>query len=359
MAHFCTKCGTAYVPGARFCDECGKAVNAAAAAPAPAVPARPAGVQRRHLILVGGALAVLIVAGGALAWLLAPEAASASSFSRAIDTHLAADEAVRDKLLCLTNLPYQKEEIRVASYDTSTRQWLDILVRSGLYSAPVEQSSGGWVAQSQFVYALAAPGKAALRGDKLCVAKGLKVSKVSGYDQVRDLGAQQVAMAKATLALTDEAAWFAKSADRALILQRLPDGDLEVRLPLALVDKQWQVIDEAQMSQAAMTGALGKAPAGQGAGMLDKLKSAFRFGGHPAVGKWQAAMGNVLEFTSDSVINNGTSTKATFTTKGNTVTITPEGAGEAAMDIIVSDDGSTAQISMGGMRVTTLRRMRD
>lgn len=354
MAHFCTKCGTAYVPGARFCDECGKAVNAAAAA-----PARPAGVQRRHLILAGGALAVVIVAGGALAWLLAPEAASASSFSRAIDTHLAADEAVRDKLLCLTNLPYQKEEIRVASYDSSTRQWLDILVRSGLYSAPVEQSSGGWVAQSQFVYALAAPGKAALRGDKLCVAKGVKVAKVSGYDQVRDLGAQHVAMAKATLALTDEAAWFAKSADRALILQRLPDGDLEVRLPLALVDKQWQVIDEAQMSQAAMTGALGKAPAGQGAGMLDKLKSAFRFGGHPAVGKWQAAMGNVLEFTSDSVINNGTSTKATFTTKGNTVTIAPEGAGEAAMDIIVSDDGSTAQISMGGMRVTTLRRMRD
>ena len=359
MAHFCTKCGTAYAPGARFCDECGNTLPAAAAAaPAPASPVG-AGVQRRHVMLAGGVLAAVIVAGGALSWLLAPEAASASSFSRAIDAHLAADEAARDKLLCLTNLPYQKEEIRVAAYDSSTRQWLDILVRSGLYAAPVEQSSGGWVAQSQFVYALAAPGKAALRGDKLCVAKGVKVAKVSGYDQVRDLGAQHVAMAKATLALTDEAAWVAKSADRALILQRLPDGDLEVRLPLALVDKQWQVIDEAQMSQAAMTGVIGKAPTVQGAGMLDKLKSAFRFGGHPAVGKWQAAMGNVLEFTSDSVINNGTSTKATFTTKGNTVTITPEGAGDAAMDIIVSDDGSTAQISMGGMRVTTLRRMRD
>ncbi|MED5617505.1 zinc ribbon domain-containing protein [Janthinobacterium sp. P210005] len=362
MAHFCTQCGTAHVPGARFCDECGKAVNAApspAPAPAPVAPVKPAGVQRRHLLLAGGVLAVVVVAGGALAWLLAPEAASSSSFSRAIDAHLAADEAARDKLLCLANLPYQKEEIRVASYDSSTRQWLDILVRSGLYNTPVEQSSGGWVAQSQFVYALAAPGKAALRGDKLCVAKGVKVAKVSGYDQVRDLGEQQVAMAKATLALTDEAAWFAKSPDRALILQRLPDGDLEVRLPLALVDKQWQVIDQAQMSQAAMTGVMGKARAGQGAGMLDKLKSVFSFGGHPAVGKWQAAMGNVLEFTRDSVINNGTSTKATFTTNGNTVTIAPEGAGETAMDIIVSDDGNTAQISMGGMRVTTLRRMRD
>ena len=366
MAHFCTKCGTAHTPDARFCDECGKAVNAAPApAPAPVPASAPAatpvlsGVKRRHILIAGGALAVVIVAGGALAWLLAPEAASAGSFSRAIDAHLAADGAARDKLLCLTNLPYQKEEIRVASYDSSTRQWLDILVRSGLYAAPVEQGSGGWVAQSQFVYALAAPGKAALRGDKLCVAKGVKVAKVSGYDQVRDLGAQHVAMAKATLTLTDEAAWFATSPDRALILQRLPDGDLEVRLPMALVDKQWQVIDEAQMSQAAMTGALGKASAVQGAGMLDKLKSAFSFGAHPAVGKWQAAMGNVLEFTRDSVINNGTSTKATFTTNGNTVTITPQGAGDAAMDIIVSDDGSTAQISMGGMRVTTLRRVRD
>ncbi|UQV46440.1 hypothetical protein KIV45_05510 [Janthinobacterium lividum] len=329
MAHFCTKCGTAYVPGARFCDECGKALNAVPSpgpAPVPVAPAKPAGagVQRRHLILAGGVLAVLIVAGGALAWLLAPEAASASSFSRAIDAHLAADEAARDKLLCLTNLPYQKEEIRVASYDSSTRQWLDILVRSGLYNAPVEQGSGGWLAQSQFVYVLAAPGKAALRGDKLCVAKGVKVAKVSGYDQVRDLGAQHVAMAKATLALTDEAAWLAKSADRALILQRLPHSDLEVQLPLALVDKQWQVIDEAQMSQAAMSGALGKASAVQGAGMLDKLKSVFSFGGHPLVGKWKSSTGAVLEFTQDSMIENGRTTKATFATEGNVVTIVSE-----------------------------------
>ncbi|AQR66984.1 hypothetical protein BZG29_00390 [Janthinobacterium sp. LM6] len=364
MAHFCTKCGTAYVPGARFCDECGKAVNAApspapAPVPAPVASAKPAGVQRRHLILAGGALAVLIVAGGALAWLLAPEAASAGSFSRAIDAHLAADEAARDKLLCLANLPYQKEEIRVASYDSSTRQWLDILVRSGLYSAPVEQGSGGWVAQSQFVYALAAPGKAALRGDKLCVAKGVKVAKVSGYDQVRDLGEQQVAMAKATLALTDEAAWFAKSPDRALILQRLPDGDLEVRLPLALVDKQWQVIDQAQMSQAAMTGVMGKAPAAQGAGMLDKLKSVFSFGGHPLVGKWKGSTGEILEFTKDSIIENGNASTATFATEGNVVTIVSEEGGGMAMQISLSNSNNVATLTVGGMPVAVLQRVRD
>ncbi len=187
-------------------------------------------MQRRHVIIAGGVLAVVIVAGGALAWLLAPEAASASSFSRAIDAHLTADEAARDKLLCLTNLPYQKEEIRVASYDSSTRQWLDILVRSGLYAAPVEQSSGGWLAQPQFVYALAAPGKAALRGDKLCVAKGVKVAKVSGYEQVREMGGQQVAMATAKLALTDEAAWFSAIAgprtDPATLAARRPGSGI-------------------------------------------------------------------------------------------------------------------------------------
>jgi hypothetical protein len=306
---------------------------------------------------------VVIVAGGALAWLLAPEAASASSFSRAIDAHLTADEAARDKLLCLTNLPYQKEEIRVASYDSSTRQWLDILVRSGLYAAPVEQSSGGWVAQSQFVYALAAPGKAALRGDKLCVAKGMKVAKVSGYEQVREMGGQQVAMATATLALTDEAVWFSASPDRALILQRLPHGDLEVQLPLALVDKQWQVTDRAQLQQAAMSmamaGALGNASATQGPGMLDKLKSMFSFGGHPLVGKWKSSTGQVLEFTKDSMIENGKTTKATFATEGNVVTIISEEGGGMAAQISLSNSNNTAMLTVGGMPIAAMQRVRD
>ncbi|WP_219118051.1 zinc ribbon domain-containing protein [Janthinobacterium sp. UMAB-56] len=360
MAHFCTKCGTAYAPGARFCDECGNTLPAAAAAPAPASPVG-AGVKRRHVMIAGGVLAVVIVAGGALAWLLAPEAASASSFSRAIDAHLTSDEAARDKLLCLSNLPYQKEEIRVASYDSSTRQWLDILVRNGLYNAPVEQGSGGWLAQSQFVYALAAPGKAALRGDKLCVAKGVKVAKVSGYEQVREMGGQQVAMATATLALTDEAAWLATSADRAQILQRLPHGDLEVQLPLALVDKRWQVTDRAQLQQAAMlmAGAMRQASGAQGAGMLDKLKSVFRFGGHPLVGKWKSPMGGVLEFTRDSIIEGDKVSKGTFSTEGNVVTLTPEDAGGIAMQISLSNDNNTATLAVGGMPVAVLQRMRD
>nr|WP_314606989.1 hypothetical protein [uncultured Janthinobacterium sp.] len=367
MAQFCKQCGTAHTPDARFCDECGKAVNAASSpspAPAPAAPAKPAGagVQRRHVMIAGGVLAVVIVAGGALAWLLAPEAASAGSFSRTIDAHLAADEAARDKLLCLSNLPYQKEEIRVASYDSSTRQWLDILVRGGLYNAPVEQSSGGWIAQSQFVYALAAPGKAALRGDKLCVAKGVKVASVSGYEQVRDMGGQQVAMATAKLALTDEAAWLAKSPDRALILQRLPHGDLEVQLPLALVDKQWQVTDRAQMHEAAMAmaGAMRNASGAQGAGMLDKLKSLFRFGGHPLVGKWKTSAGEVLEFTRDSMIDeHGKASKATFTAEGNVVTILSEERGGMPMQVSLSNSNNTATLMLGGLRIAVLQRVRD
>lgn len=369
MAQFCKKCGTAHTPDARFCDECGNAVNAAAApAPAPAPAQVPmqapalSGVKRRHVILAGGVLAVVIVAGGALAWLLAPEAASASSFGRAIDAHLAADEAARDKLICLTNLPYQKEEIRVASYDTSTRQWLDALVRSGLYTGPVEQSSGGWIAQSQFVYALAAPGKAALRGDKLCLAKGVKVSKVSGYEQVREIGGQPVAMATATLVLTDEAAWLAKSADRAVILQRLPQSDLEVRLPLALVDKQWQVTDRAQLNQAAMAmaGAMGNASGAQGPGMLDKLKGLFSFGGHPLVGKWKSATGEVLEFTKDTMIDeHGNASQATFASEGNVVTVVSEERGGVAMQISLSNSNNTATLLLGGMPIAVLQRVRD
>ena len=168
-------------------------------------------------------------------------------------------------------------------------------------------------------------------------------------------------MAKATLTLTDEAAWFAKSADRALILQRLPDGDLEVRLPLALVDKQWQVTDRAQLQQAtmAMAGAMRQASGAQGAGMLDKLKGLFSFGGHPLQGKWKAPMGGVLEFTRDSVIENDKVSKGTFATEGNVVTFAPEGAGGMAMQISLSNSNNTATLSIGGMPVAVLQRVRD
>ena len=68
MAQFCKQCGTAHAPDARFCDECGKAVNAAPApSPAPAPAATPAlsGVKRRHIVIAGGVLAVVVVAAEA------------------------------------------------------------------------------------------------------------------------------------------------------------------------------------------------------------------------------------------------------------------------------------------------------
>jgi hypothetical protein len=143
----------------------------------------------------------------------------------------------------------------------------------------------------------------------------------------------------------------------------LPHGDLEVELPLALVDKQWQVTDRAQLQQAAMSmamaGALGNASATQGPGMLDKLKGLFSFGGHPLVGKWKAPMGGVLEFTRDSVIENAKASKGTFTTDGNVVTFAPEGAGGMAMQISLSNSNNTATLSIGGMPITVLQRVRD
>lgn len=362
MAHFCTKCGTVYSPGARFCDECGNTLPAAApAAASPAAPAKPAptGVKRRHAVLAGGVLAALIVAGGALAWLLAPEAASASSFSRAIEAHLNTDTSARDKLICLSNLPYQKEEIRVASYDSGTRQWLDVLVRSGLYSGPVEQATGGWLSQSQFVYTIAAPGKAAVHDGKLCLARGLKVASVSGYEQVREVGGQKVAMATAKLALTDEAAWLSASPERASILQHLPQADLEVDMPLVLIDKKWQVAEHGQVNSFAMAAAMDNSPVAQGMGVLQKLKNAFSFGAHPLVGKWTSGGNEFLEFTSDSVIEKKRVTKATFNTDGNVVTIVVEGEHRAEMVAKLSNNNNTAQLFVGGMLVAIVQRVQD
>jgi hypothetical protein len=67
----------------------------------------------------------------------------------------------------------------------------------------------------------------------------------------------------------------------------------------------------------------------------------------------------VLEFTRDSVIENAKASKGTFTTEGNVVTFAPESAGGMAMQIRLSNSNNTATLSIGGMPITVLQRVRD
>ena len=390
MAHFCTKCGTPSNAEARFCDNCGAPLAAASVGPVPAtvqplppvgsdstVAARPA-MSRRSLGLIGGAVAVLVVAGGLLAWMLSPEAPSQASFTRAIERHFAANPAARDQLVCFNNLPYKTDPIRAEEYDQRTRGWLDTLVRAGVYSAPRTESSGGFFRQTQYVYQLTDTGRAAVRDNRLCIAGGVHVVSVTGFDQVQKNGDRSTAIGRASLEPVQEAPWLSKSSERAAIMQRLAGSGMTGNFPLALVDKKWQVDPTPAAArngrnqfpradggaEGPLAGLLGGTQAPDAAakapgspGLFDKLASMFRFGGHPLVGKWTDESGMVsFEFTADSMVTSGVSIPATFQVKGDDVYVTPSSGGGQSL-IVKMRDADHAALDMGIMSVV-LRRVK-
>ena len=395
MAHFCTKCGTPANADARFCENCGAPLAAAPTGPSSdTLPrmAQPAGLvssaavrpalSRRTLGLIGGAVAVVVIGGGLLAWMLAPEAASQASFTRAIERHFAANPAARDQLVCFNNLPYKTDPIRAEEYDQRTRGWLNTLVRAGVYSAPRTESSGGFFRQTQYVYQLTDVGRASVRENRLCIASGVHVTSVTGFDQVQKNGERSTAIGAATLEPVQEAPWLSKSSERAAIMQRLAGPGMTGRFPLALVDKKWQVDLTPATARSGLNGrngfpradgsadgplaglfggmqapdtAAAKAP--RSPGLFDKLSQMFRFGGHPLVGKWTDESGIVsFEFTADSMVTSGVSIPATFQVKGDDVFVTPSNGGGQSL-IVKMRDADHAALDMGMMSVM-LRRVR-
>lgn len=364
MANFCTKCGAGCASDARFCDNCGAPLRPAApiAIPAPLAPSinMP---SRRTLAIVGAAAAAVIVGGGVLAWAFSPEAPSAAAFSRAINEHYAKDQAARDQLVCAGNLPYQTDPIRVAEYDQRTRQWLDLLSSAGVYAPPSNETTSGFLPQTRYVYKLTDAGRASVRHNRLCVADGLRVKTASGFEQVQKVGDRSSAVGNASLELAQEAPWLAKSPQREEILKHLDMSTLNAQLPMALVDKKWQVdpatgtqrnMREMMQRRGAEAAAADAAPT-SGAGVFDRLKAMFSFGGHPLVGKWTDPTGIAsFEFTSDSVIQNGIMTSAAFKVKGDAVQVTPANGGGVSL-IFKMRDADHAALDVGMMSIELSR----
>ena len=374
MANFCTKCGTAHLADARFCEECGSPVNktpaiaasipafaAPTAAPAPTPTPAPTKVKSRMLLVVGGAVALVVAGGVGLVILLSPEKATEASFSRSINDYFAKNSAARERLVCLSNLPYQRDPIRVGQYDQSNKQWLDSLAKNGVYSAPEEQGNGGFFSQTQYVYRLTAVGKKSIHDNKLCLAGGLKVKSVTGFDRVQESNGRSTAYASAVLEMTDEAAWLSKSADRTEILQQANVQEISTKLTLALVDKKWQV-DESGTSSRSRANPNRSRDAAESSqikpsseGLFDKFSSLFSFGGHPLIGKWQDESGLAsLEFTKDSLVNNGVMMKAEFKTKGDEVIVTPE-AGQGVSLIFKVRDRDHISMDAGVISINLAR----
>ncbi|HZW12951.1 MAG TPA: zinc ribbon domain-containing protein [Noviherbaspirillum sp.] len=366
MARFCTKCGTRNESHARFCEQCGNPITSTAT-PLPTPPVAAAATTAfaiprlggRRLAISGVLVVTLAAVGGGLAWWLAPETASEASFARAINAHFGNDANARDKILCTGNLPYDKDPIRVDEFNRSTRQYMDMLVQAGVYTAPKQESSGGYFPRTHYVYALSDEGKKWVRNSRLCLGAGLQAKQVSGFEQVEEIEGKPFAVASAQLEINDEAPWLAKASNRDTLLRELDRQSMSVSLPVTRVDGKWTVsnINPAEMLARRVT-ALGKAgsDAGTGGGFFDALKSFFSFGAsHPLVGKWQDESGLIsLEFTNDAYVQNGVSMKAKFETRGDQVAITPEGAAGVGL-ILKMRDSDTALLDMGLASVTLKR----
>ena len=375
MARFCTQCGTRNESHARFCENCGNQIQPAATAATTAAaattittatatpdPVAAPSSGRRGLFIGSAIAAVLAVCGGGLAWWLAPESASSASFARAINTHFENNAGARDKILCISNLPYDRNPIRVDEFNQSTRQYMDTLAQAGVYDAPQQASSGGYFPRTQYVYALSEEGAKWVRKNRLCLGTGLQVKKVSGFEHVEEIQGKPFALGKAQLEITGEAPWLAKAPDREALLRELDRQSIPVSLPLARVEGKWTVsaMNPADMftrRAAASDRTDRNANANTGGGFFDKLKALFSFGAsHPLVGKWQDESGVVtLEFTHDAFVQNGLLVKAKFETRADMVTVTPE-TGLGFGLVLKMQDHDTALLDMG-LASVTLRRV--
>jgi hypothetical protein len=178
MPKFCTRCGQGNESDARFCEGCGNAFTASPSIPL-AAPNPPSTLAPRQktLVFAGIGLVVLVIAGGILVYFLAPEAATAQNFARAIDAELMKDKRLAEQHYCLSNFDYSRDPVYTNRYDSGTNDWLAILVEAGIYGRP-QIHQGGWLSANQFVYRITPEGRKQVSGKHICFATGVKVDQV-------------------------------------------------------------------------------------------------------------------------------------------------------------------------------------
>lgn len=285
MARFCSKCGGKNEDDAKFCVECG-----APFASKPASPASPgtagAGmpkISKKLILLPLGVMAVLGI--GAAVWTsLDPNRPSEGNYLKAVERHIQGNAAYIDKLTCAGNMPYQKNPMRIGFYDGGTREWMDKLKAAGVYSEPEQGQSGGFFSQPQLVYSLTEQGAKSVRGNKLCMANGIKVTKIIRHDEPRDMGNRKAVQVTFGYELKDIAPWAQAPETRQGLSEGFKLEELEQSLALATGKEGWEVVDPAALSLGMRADRTARAKPEQGffAGLMNSLSGLFSFGGPTA-----------------------------------------------------------------------------
>jgi hypothetical protein len=347
MAKFCVKCRAALDVDAKFCEECGEPVRpprAAQAAPATgqpravplaatAVASAPTEINWRKVALWSGVgLGVLVVGGGVAAFLTMPPSVPTAAD---IETIINANTAKVAEATCLSNFSYDKNPVMVSSFDVNTQQWLAVLSRAGIYSAPQRVTNASMFGGS-LQYSHTAEGEKKIHQGKLCFADGLTVASVQFVKPVK-VGKQWHTRGTYNYGYRHADAWIQKPDAQRIVPDRFADLPKTSSIALVKGEHGWEIDNGSAYGDAATSNglnsivnglaqrALERAAAEGDAddsaasyhGVFSKLGAMVSglFGSNPIlVGKWRSDNDGygTLEFTHDSATVQGSAVPVTY-----------------------------------------------
>jgi len=369
MAKFCTKCGTSAEDNdAKFCQSCGASLPGSIApqiasqpvATSHSAPALP--VARIAKIAAIGVVSLAVLSGGV--WFLTK--APATPDPAALSAMLNADAKALEKRICIGNFPYDKDPVLVNEYDTTTKNWLAVLVRGGIYNQPEALSSGGWLTRTQYRYTHTPAGQKAIRNGKLCFADGVAIDKVE-YSEPQKINEKTYLKAKYTYHYANPAAWINQPEAKEIDAQHFGSSSFDDSASLKLEDGKWKLMSDQVETFSNLKRASTKTQSSlpSGSSFFGWIKNLFSsMGGNPLIGKWgidseklgmaDLNIGQQFEFTADEMRAGRSTQKVKYEVHGNEVLVTEANSHNAMAFTIIDHDHIALDTGMGKFN---LRRM--
>lgn len=350
---------------AQFCQSCGASLSKGATPKIDmqqeAIAPATVGLPLAKIARIAAAGVVFLALLGGVVWFLTKPPAMPEA--DALTAQFNADVGATEQRVCLNNFPYDKDPVFVNGYDSSTKNWLGLLVGAGIYNPPEIQTSGGWVPQTQYKFTRTQDGIKAIRNSKLCFADGIAIDKLE-YSKPKKVKDKFYAEAKYTYRYKNPATWINKPEFKEVDVRHFGQDSFDGRVALVTDGGNWKLMS----GQSAPDLGFGSSSVGgrdsglssanthsssSGSGFLDRVKSFFSsMGGNPLIGKWETKMFGAsvrYEFTSDEMRDGASIKKVSYEVRGSEVLVTSSGANVAVIFKVVDRDHISLNTPLGDM----------
>jgi hypothetical protein len=261
---FCHECGSPATPDATFCEECGATLrlilpDTPTIHTAPAQPATTATepiappIQRRpssRVVIIAGAALTVAVAGGVAAWfLLGPKSANEAELRTATEVWIKSPEMQHRDRPCIQNFNYRAKTADITPNDSRSQEWLDPLVRAGIYTQPIAIDTGNPWQPSLLRYEKGPEAERFVINGKLCAASQLAVLRVNFDPKTEtEIGSTRIQRGSVDIAWQDRAAWSQEAPLKEAFDSRFAERKLDV---IWLRDKDkgvWRIGSPAELA---------------------------------------------------------------------------------------------------------------